>query len=949
MPCMTPAPKQVPDSPRAWLVSLLLLIIPALAVGPALRSGARLLPQLPVASPPLSSERPGEAAAAMDGMNFSTSDRLFPVLTDQLVAGEQLRSGTLPTWDPLLGAGVPLFGASIAALAYPPNWLALVFPPDLVAAPLALLSLFLAGLGLYLFLRARGLGAEAALLGAMAMQASLFGLANLHDFMKVDAALWTPWMLFGIEGLRSGRKRGGIILALAAGLSLLAGFPPIAIFGLATAGVCALVRLGSRPSQLLRALGFALLGLGIGAWQLLPAMEASSLSMRQGRDAATMQSEALSVSTTAALLVPDLFGSPTEPVFDSIEPAAAWLTPASQKASLEQTNALEWNLYFGGLALLLALVGLAARPRSALLPALLFVFWLGFAQAWPGLRLLYHVPGLNLGAPGRAMAMGWVLIPWLAALGVQALLGELTALAQLRAPKHEACQNAGQAPCARPGRVATTAALLLGLLAMLGGLVAWALLDPRTTPTPLFELLAHRYGLSLGEVETMIRRHDVVQAATRLRASLGGLAATGACLGAAVTFARLAAGRLLSGRGTLAAALALGCGLAFRLASGAYEMAPNLVALWALAAASLALVLTHGPGRAPELSHETWRRASWSQSSLALMLMIGLFVEVLDVAPAHLQPRQLSGALLPASPAIDAVLKSQARDGEEGRALRLDQSPSGVSDVIALARPNLLEAYGARDLTPYMVFTPRTLVELFTGLDPTARFRSGIAALHDPALLDAPILDLLRVNTLLTRTPLAPQVVAASDLLEPTFNSEGFHVYHRRGALRTASLVGAAQIAPTDEAALASLTAPDFDPRQLVVLAPGTELPPGARLTPGPDPSAEVVTSRPSASRLDAKVTSKTGGWLLFTEQFAPDWKVNIDGVDAKTLRADHALRALWIEPGSHLVRTWYEPWSLRYGCCAMLLSLFILGFITWRGTRRRRPGLVTFDDQGTA
>ena len=47
-------------------------------------------------------------------------------------------------------------------------------------------------------------------------------------------------------------------------------------------------------------------------------------------------------------------------------------------------------------------------------------------------------------------------------------------------------------------------------------------------------------------------------------------------------------------------------------------------------------------------------------------------------------------------------------------------------------------------------------------------------------------------------------------------------------------------------------------------------------------------------------------------------------------LRANHALRALWIPPGEHLVRTWYEPWSLRYGCILMLLACVVIMRLTW-------------------
>lgn len=920
------------SAPRAFLVWLLLLVVPLVAVGPALLPGARLLSQLPVAFPPLALEYPTAAAAAQDGMNLSTSDRLFPALSDQLEARRQLATGTLPTWDPHLGLGMPLFGGSIAGLAYPPNWLGLLLPPDLTAGYLALLALFLAGLGLFKFLQLRGLGFEAALGGALVLQASLWGFTNLHDYMKVDAALWTPWLLYGVEGVRQGRRRALLTIALSGGLALLAGFYPIALFGLTTAGLYALFTLARRPRALGRALAGFALALGIGAWQVLPALEASEHSLRQAGGADAMAAQALPFEASAALLVPDLFGTPEEVPLAAIDPAAAALVAPSRDHTLEYASALEWNLHFGSLALLFSLLALLTRPRAALAPTALLVLWFGFGQAWPGFRWLYHVPGLDLGAPGRALAMAWPLFAWLAAIGIEALAREAARLRQWRDPHRAATEGARREPI-----LVTVTTILIGVTAMIGGLLLWSLLEPAAVAAPLQEALAARHGKPLAEVLALVPAEAIERTAERVHRTAGAWFATGLLFVALGVFVRIVAGRTLLGRGTLAMVLALAIGLAPRLASGAFEFPLHQVALFAFGSGVVGLLCLHAASTFRRDVPE-WDHAGWEHNALALMLVTGLAIEALDVAPRHLQPRHVGsdaslalGAttrrvpLAPPSEALDAIL---ATTGAEGRVLRIDASPSGVEEVVALARPNMLTMYGVRELTPYVVFTPRTLIELAT-LGAARPFRSGITAPESLAATNRRLLDLLRVNTVLSTRPLESQPGRS---LELRWSGQGFHVYGRGGAMPTALLVPEAVRSTDDAAVLERLAAPDFVPRKELLLAPEVDLPAGAVLVNEPDPDAEVEVRRPAANRLDVQVKTAVGGWLLITEQYMPDWKVNLDGADAVTLRANHALRALWIPPGEHLVRTWYEPWSLRYGFVLMLLSLVLAVWFSRRG-----------------
>lgn len=891
--------------PGAWRTLLLLLLLPVALVGPALLPGRRFLPQAPVGLQPLARDWPEQAARASRDLNYVTADRLFPVLTDQRAIREQVLSGVLPTWAPELGMGLPLFGGTIAGPAYPPNWLALAIEPDRAAGPLAIVTLVLAGLGLWLFLRRLGLPPPACLVGALALEAGGWGIANLHYFMKVAAALWLPWSLWGVEGVLAGRRRAPLALALAVGLSFLAGFPPIALFSLAATALWAVFRLATRVTQVppvdggrgraaLRVALSLALGVGIGAWQLLPMAEASRQSLRTGRAVAEMRQQSLPPATALGHVVPDLFGAPDEPVFAGHLPVAWWLTGAGDTDRAMLANPLEWSTYAGAATVLLALVGLVARPRRAAAPAVGILLALGFAQGWPVLRWLYALPGLQLGAPGRVLAVSWVLWPWLAALGVEALLAR------------------------RPRALGTALTGSFALAAV--AFCAWTALEPERWAAQLERTLAARHAIPVEDVRDYVSPADALAAGERLAAALAQLCAwSGALLVAFLSVLFLGRDRAAFAAGPAGWKLAFALLLVAALAAG-----PELVPLEGLPPHALvlggaviaAVLLAWRPRSRPGAPAEL---AVWLPAALVVL------VEGLIASPPHLAPRELGDLpLFPASPEIAAVAEAAG----DGRVLRYDDSLSGVAQVMALARPNLLHGYGVADLTPYVVFTPRYPVELLEAVDPESRYRSGASRLSDVALAGSPVLDLARVTCLLSTVPLR------HERLEPVLEEPGFCVYRRTGALPPARLVPVARVAADDADAIAELAAGEVDLARETLLAPGTELPSIAEDTGG----GTVEVFRPAPHRVDARVDGTGGGWLVFHDTWAPGWKATVDGRDADVVRADHACRAVHVPAGARVVRTWYEPWSLRIGFSLTLLSLALAAWLTRRAKPRSAP-----------
>ena len=76
---------------------------------------------------------------------------------------DELRAGRLALWNPHIYCGTPFFGGFQSALLYPPNWLYLCLPLVVAINVGIALHVFLAGAGMSLWMRERGLHGLAAL------------------------------------------------------------------------------------------------------------------------------------------------------------------------------------------------------------------------------------------------------------------------------------------------------------------------------------------------------------------------------------------------------------------------------------------------------------------------------------------------------------------------------------------------------------------------------------------------------------------------------------------------------------------------------------------------------------------------------------------------------------------------------------------------------------------
>ena len=88
----------------------------------------------------------------------------FPL---RVLAGQQIRDGHLPLFDPYIWSGAPLLAGWNAGAAYPLTWLFAVMPGAAAWTVNLIATWVVAGLGMFCFLRALRLTSLASFLGAL--------------------------------------------------------------------------------------------------------------------------------------------------------------------------------------------------------------------------------------------------------------------------------------------------------------------------------------------------------------------------------------------------------------------------------------------------------------------------------------------------------------------------------------------------------------------------------------------------------------------------------------------------------------------------------------------------------------------------------------------------------------------------------------------------------------
>ncbi len=259
-------------------------------------------------------------------------------------AGEAVRSGSIPLWNPYLYSGAPFLADNQTGVLYPINLLAFLVFPKLsyqVMEGLVIFHIWLAGAAMYVALRltpgpsllnssfdstsfrsggdfqergsAVGVRPLPALLGAIAFMFNDVLIVHIGNLNLVAVAAWLPLILALYARGLSERRASWIIGSGAVfAVALLAGHAQMTAITLIGLMAIAVWQIMVASGQRVRVMGLALLmpliAVGLSAAQLLPSLEMTRYSLRAGLSYEEATAYSLPPAALASTFSPLLFG-----------------------------------------------------------------------------------------------------------------------------------------------------------------------------------------------------------------------------------------------------------------------------------------------------------------------------------------------------------------------------------------------------------------------------------------------------------------------------------------------------------------------------------------------------------------------------------------------------------------------------------------------------------------
>lgn len=890
---------------------------------------------------------------------------------------ESLAARQLPLWNPYILSGQPFLANGQHSALYPFSLLFYILPLSKAYGWFTVSQLWLAGLGMYIFLRTLHVTRLGALVGGITYSLSAFFIVSVVFTMIIAGAAWLPLILALIEiiirkqedkGLRDYSPIPYVVAgALLLGAQTLAGHVEITYYVLLVSGyyaLCRLLILGRRQATARFALRLAawllvmvFLGLCLGLVQLGPMYEVVTQNFRDNSVTLDQVREwALPLRRLITFVIPDFFGSPAHHgYFDAVtwgwQPlgpnASGQINPLCPYCtSWDTKTAVEAGAYVGILPLVLAGLAIVQAVREArtrgqentkaredvesrirrgserscfIASSPLRLFGLIFALlALLSLLFAFGTPLYALlfyGLPGwnQLHSPFRWIFPFTLSIAVLAGIS-VTYLDRLLSAKWEGDEAKARGLEDPPPNLLASSPLRL-FASFLGWLLFW---------TGLAGVLVMLVALFIPA--------PFIQAATYVFERSG-----------------LAQNAFADGRQFFG-----------------YQWLNFFKFFMMLMAAGAVLRIVRCPIFLPSFLGRGWGRVSAWKPLAVLIVALDLILAGAGFNPA------VDPALLDFKPEVVKWLESQQAEDPLFRLNSFD-TPQGRGNKVFLANAgmysNLFDVRGYDSIIPAQYGRFMHLIQ-----DNGDLFYNRIGPLYYDgyAALDSALLDLLGVRYILTTV----------DINNPNYKlvyNKEIRVYENTDALPRAFVVDE----KVDLSALPkpnrpgwpddlSLALRSLNPRRQVILegeanglgrdlGPEDEIAPAGVVGQLPLPHIEITAYTPNEVRLAVQLDQP--GWLVLADAYFPGWRayarpiVNdqqsiINGqfstfqpsnlptfqpspeIELTIHRADGAFRAVYLQPGQWEVRFRYSPRSFQLGLYGSFLALVTLvligGYWSW-------------------
>ncbi len=293
----------------------------------------------------------------------------------------------LELWTNYFFSGYPIYAAPDKQYGYPIRLLFTFFPKVIGFNLFVISAYILASFFTYGYVYHLTKSKFSAYASGIVFGLSGFMLAHLIHTSMIHVAAWLPLILWSLSQLRQGYSGFWFCIgSTSVAMSILSGHPQITVYSLLLAGSYVLLfgssAVDGRNKYFLVSLSVVILGLALSAFQVLPMLELTELSLRQLMTYERFKSYTLPISQIAQLFSAFIFGG-----FKGEGYSGAY-------------NFHELTGYVGLLTWLLALVGVTTNKGNKDV-----AFWfavatvslmLAFGNATPFFRLFYEIPVVNL-------------------------------------------------------------------------------------------------------------------------------------------------------------------------------------------------------------------------------------------------------------------------------------------------------------------------------------------------------------------------------------------------------------------------------------------------------------------------------------------------------------------------------------------------------------------------
>jgi hypothetical protein len=153
---------------------------------------------------------------------------------------------------------------------------------------------------------------------------------------------------------------------------------------------------------------------------------------------------------------------------------------------------------------------------------------------------------------------------------------------------------------------------------------------------------------------------------------------------------------------------------------------------------------------------------------------------------------------------------------------------------------------------------------------------------------------------------------------------DGVSVYENPEVMPRAFVVPAVEVEPDEGRLLDRL--PRVDLRAVALVEEDVR----EAIEGVPGGAATIVEYAPE--RVVVGASMPRGGLLVLTDQYAPGWRVRVDGEPARLVRADYLFRGVPLPPGRHSIELSYRPASFVIGAAGSLVALGVTLLLVWKG-----------------